>query len=285
MNKILVPTDFSELSQQALDFAVDMARYAVAEVQAVHFVQVATEEVTLVTADTAVVGTTEESLYNIQLMRTNKQKLDKIVAKYEESGVTVTAELAGGGFLNGIKHFTKKYDTSMVIMGTSGEQNIEEFFSGNHTEQLIEHLGIPVISMKQPVLYGKVRDIMLAVDLKEQYSPSALRKMKDALLNFNAKIHFVSVIKPDDKDKSSHHKQLELLAQRMHLTEAELHMIEAENVEQALKDYAVKAGAGTIAVLSEAKSGLWRFIQSSLAMHLSKDFDIPIMTLNKRFYE
>ncbi|MDW3193976.1 MAG: universal stress protein [Cytophagales bacterium] len=285
MNTILVPTDFSDLSNNALEFAVEMARYAVADVQAVHFVEILHEEATLVTADTAVVGTTDETLFNIQLMRSNKNKLQEITNRFENDSVKVKADLAGNGFLKGIQEFVRQNEVSAILIGTTGEQNLQEFFSGNHTEQLIEHLDIPVISIQKKEHFNEIKKVVMAFDVvHEYYSPSALVKMKDALLNFNARIQMVTVIE-DPKNRDFAQEALEELRRRMQLNEATLHVLENTDVEGTLKNYVKEQNASAIALLTEAKSGLWRFVQGSLATHVTKDFDIPVLTLNKKHFE
>lgn len=285
MNTILVPTDFSDLSNNALDFAVELARYAVADVQAVHFVEILHEEATLVTADTAVVGTTDETLFNIQLMRSNKNKLREITDRFENDSVKVKADLAGNGFLKGIQEFVRQNEVSAILIGTTGEQNLQEFFSGNHTEQLIEHLDIPVISIQKKEHFNEIKKVVMAFDVvHENYSNSALVKMKDALLNFNARIQMVTVIE-DPKNRDFAQEALEELRRRMQLNEATLHVLENTDVEGTLKNYVKEQNAGAIALLTEAKSGLWRFVQDSLATHVTKDFDIPVLTLNKKYFE
>ncbi len=285
MNTILVPTDFSELSENALDFAVELARYAVADVQAVHFVEILHEENTLVTADTAVVGTTDETLFNIQVMRSNKNKLQEIKDRFESDSVAVKADLAGGGFLNGIQEFIRKNEVSAVVIGTTGEQNLQEFFSGNHTEQLFEHLDVPVISLQKKEHFNQIKEIIVAFDVNDEfYSPAALTKMKDALLNFNAHINMVTVVSDEVKSETSL-EALKDIKRRMQLNEAAVEVLVNNHVENALRTYVKDKNAGAIALLTEAKSGLWRFVQDSLATHVTKDFDIPVLTLNKKYFE
>ena len=285
MNHILVPTDFSELSDQAMEFAVAMARYAVADVQVTHFVDMIKEEATLVTADTAIVGTTDETLFNIQLMRSNQQKLKEIMAHFADDSVTVGANLAGGGFLGGIKHYVKQHNVGAIVIGTTGKQNIEEFFSGNHTEQLIEHLDVPVISVQKAENFNEIKNVILALEVRhEHYTPAALERMKDAILNFNARIHMVSVV-PDESHSEDALEQLSHIRRRMQLGEATVEVVVGKEVEAALHNHVNKINADAIAILTEAKSGLWRFVQHSLATHITKDFTIPVLTLNKKFFD
>lgn len=285
MNTILVPTDFSKLSENALDFAVELARYAVTDVQAVHFVEILHEENTLVTADTAVVGTTDETLFNIQMMRSNKNKLQEIKDRFKSDGVNVKADLAGGGFLKGVQEFVRKNEVSAVVIGTTGEQNLQEFFTGNHTEQLFEHLDVPIISLQKREHFNQIKEVIAAFDVtNEYYSPAALAKMKDTLLNFNAHVNMVTVVTDEAKRQSSL-DALKDIRRRMQLNEATVEVLVDVNVEQALRTFVQDKNAGALGLLTEAKSGLWRFVQDSLAAHVTKDFDIPVLTLNKKYYE
>lgn len=286
MKRILVPTDFSEVSQHALNFAVDLARFNGAEVHVIHFVEIATEDITLVTADTQVVGTTEESLYNVQLMRSNKRKLEEISATLTEDNLTVEAHMSGGGFSKGLPHYVKKYGVDMVVIGTSGEENLQEFFSGNHTEQLIEHVNVPIVSLQFPTKFSDIKRIVLAVDsINEQYSPSVITKMSEVLSGFNAEVVMVDVIDAKDSVVAEADRRLKEIGEEFGLVDDQVHILRSKEVVQGLHEFTNDVNAQMVAVLSAARGGLFRFIQHSLATSLTKDADYPILTLNKRFYE
>ena len=283
MKKILVPTDFTKLSENALDFAIDLAKATGAQIDLVHFVDIPVEEVTFVTGDSHGEGTTKETLYDIQLMRANKKKLEAQAASRAENNVKIHMELAGSGFLHGSQKYIEKYGGDLVIVGTTGEESVQEFFTGNHTEQLIQHLGVPVISMKEKVDYEHLTDIVLGIDLVgEKYPSSAMPLIKSVAESFGAKIHLVNIVKPGEMGLKSLQVGLENFAKDAGFTNYAVSVVEYKNDLDGLLYFAEKIGSGLIAIVSDARPGVFRFFQDSFATEITKLSDLPVMVLNKR---
>lgn len=282
MKKILVPTDFSELSSHALNFAYDIAKFSGAQIELIHFIDLPLDAELLVSGDTQLVETSEDTLYNLQLVRANNEKLKKSI-EHLGNEVKIHTGLGSSGFLRGTQKYAKKFECDLVIIATTGEESAQEFFSGNHTEQLIEHLNIPVISLKEHVEFDSLTDITLAIDLLgEKYPGASLPMIKAVAESFDAKVHVVNVVKPGEASLKKIHDGLDEFAQAAKLSNYEISVVEYKDDMEGLLYYAEKIDAGLIAIISDARSGIFRFFQDSFATELTKKSDIPVMVLNKR---
>ncbi len=282
MKKILVPTDFSDLSNHALQFAHDIALFSGSEIDLIHFIDLPLDSELLVSGDTQLVETSEETLYNIQLVKASQNKLKEQIA-HLNGAVKVNTGLGSSGFQHGTQKYVKKYDIDLVIIGTTGEESVQEFFTGNHTEQLIEHLNIPVISLKERVQYNKVTDIALAIDLiGEKYPGTSLPMIKSVAECFDAKVHVVNIVSPGEIGMKKLHDQLNQFARDAKLSNYEISVVEYEDDMDGLLYFAEKIDAGLIALISDARPGIFRFFQDSFATEVTKKSDIPVMVLNKR---
>ncbi len=282
MKRILVPTDFSKLSEQAVDYAIFIAKQIGGSVQVVHFVDIPTEEVTLVTGDTQVVETTEETLYNIQLMQSNKYKLEKIADKSTKA-VPISADIYGNGFLKGTKKYVDFFDIDLIVIGTTGEESIQEYFSGNHTEQLIETVGVPIVSIKGPIEQTPIKEIVLGVDLvDEEYEEEVYPVLKDIFDSFGARVHLVNVVRDSEPGQPTLAMSLDAFARKIGLKNYEVSILQNPSDEEGLEYYASHVNADMVALISDARTGIFRFTQLSFASHLSKTIDLPLLSLNQR---
>lgn len=281
MKKILVPTDFSKLSNHAVDFAAHLAKPSKAEVVIIHFEDLPLGDTSLhLTGDAAKGGFNEDSLFSAQLFRANKNKLTELSRKYTSDQVTVTGLQMGGGFLKGIAHYLKKNEVDLIVIGTTGEESIQEFFTGNHTEQLIENLTIPVISVQQEV-DKKIEDVVLGLDLiDEKYSMKAFSMIRKIMRSLDARLHIVNVI--DTELPNNLLYDLNKTAKIVGLKNYTVDTIKSKNENQALMDFADGLRAGMIITLTEARSGLYRFFQHSFATKMTQTSEIPVLTINKR---
>ncbi len=281
MKTILVPTDFSKLSRYALAFAVHLAKKLESKVSVVHLEEIPMKDTELhLTGEANAGGISDDSLYSAQLFRANERKLADLTSGYSDNEVEVSGQQLGGGFLKGIQHFLDNNEVDLVVMGTTGEESIQEFFTGNHTEQLIENLDVPVLSIQHDS-DKEIKDIVLGLDLvDENYPMRAFDLVKVLTDGLDARLHIVDVIKSE-----KHHSLIEdlnKLAKIVGLENYLIDVIEDKNTNEALLSYAEEIDAGLIITISEARSGLYRFFQHSFSTRLTKNSSIPILTINKR---
>jgi nucleotide-binding universal stress UspA family protein len=284
MKKILVPTDFSDLSELAIDFATEMAHNAIAEVEIVHFMNFPLDVELKVSGDTHVGSTSENDLYNLQLMQANKQKIAELNNRFKDNKIKVTGQIHGGGFLKGIEHYVKNNEIDIVVMATSGEESIQEFFTGNHAEQLIEHLNIPVITLREKMSIKDIKHVILALDVQDEpYQPWKMLHLTKRILDcFKAKIHLVNVIPHGYAFKEEIRIKLGDVAEELGLEKYEVDVIEHRDDFSGLVQYAEKIDARLICVFTHARPGINRFFQHSFAKDLTRVADLPVMVLNKR---
>ncbi len=282
MKKILVPTDFSKLSHHALDFAVQIAKPLGAQVTLLHLEEVPLGDLSLHLSGDASgsqFSITDDSLFNAQLFRANNRKIKDLVEEFSSDEVEITGRQFGGGFLNGIQHYIEKNGTDLVVIGTTGEESIQELFSGNHTEQLIENLSVPVISL-QDQQYHKIEDIVLGLDVEDQeYTKSVFNIVKDIVQPLEARLHIIDITKTYQTELVN---KLDEIAKFSGLSNYLIDVVEDNKKSEALLDYAEGTDAGLIVVISEAQGGLYRFFRNSFATKLTKKSTIPVLTINKK---
>ena len=281
MKNILVPTDFSKLSHHALDLAVQLAKPIGAQITLLHLEEVPLGDLSLhLTGEAKGSELTDDALYNAQLFRANNLKIFDLVEEFSSEGVEITGTQYGGGFLTGIQHYVKKNGTDLVVIGTTGEESIQEFFSGNHTEQLIEHLDVPVLSV-QDKQYHKIEDIVLGLDIEDQnYTKSVFDLVKKVVDPLKARLHIIDIAKTYD---AALENKLDEIAKFSGLSNYLIDVVEDKKANEALLDYAEGTDAGLIVVITEAQGGLSRFFQHSFAAKLTKKSSIPVLTINKKY--
>lgn len=281
MKKIIVPTDFSKLSHHALDFAVRLAKPLNASITLLHLEEVPLGDLSLHLSGDASMGTmlSDDALYNAQLFRANNRKIKGLVDEFSDREVQIEGRQFGGGFVQGMQQYIAKNGGDLVIIGTTGEESIQEFFSGNHTEQLIENINTPVISIHDQQFHP-IEDVVLGLDIEdERYTKQVLETVKQLVEPLNASLHIVDITK--SKNNPNLMDQLNKTAKIAGLTNYLVDVIEDSNSSQALMEYAKGTDAGMIVILSEAKGGINRFINPSFAARLTKDSNIPILTIRK----
>ena len=281
MKNILVPTDLSDLAENGLKVAVDIAKRGHAKIYLVNFVKHPFGRTFTATGDIYTKYADEENLFTVQLIRKHKEELNELVEKYKEESFQIEAMVYDEDLDDGIDPFVEKYNIDLIVMGTTGHETFDEKFTGNHVEQVIEEADCPVLSVREDYRLQDMHHIVLGWDLDEdkKYSKaiSYVNELSDVL---KARLDVVYVVSPGTKDKEKIGEELKRAASEHKLTNFNIHIVENDDTEDGLLNYAHKVQAGMIVMLTNAKSGMARFFTHSSTEDMSRESDIPVFTVN-----
>lgn len=135
---ILVPTDFSENAEQALDYACALASKLGSTIRLVHAVP--TPPTTLQ------VALSEDVL--VKLVREHSEALEKLaeprraVASFGEASVEV------GDPRDTIVRTAKELGADLIVMGTHGRRGLSRVVMGSVAEDVIRHAACPVLTVR-----------------------------------------------------------------------------------------------------------------------------------------
>lgn len=171
LEKILVPTDFSEHAQGALEAATSLARAFGASIHLLHVVQMPVLPTLPETAPVVPVGFWQE-LREHALRNLEKQK-----AKLEGAGLRCQVEVIEDipGFA--IAAAAERARADLIVMGSRGLTGLKHVVLGSVAERTVRSAACPVLTVKQG---GELRlhRILIAMD----FSPAAHRALELAVL-------------------------------------------------------------------------------------------------------
>jgi nucleotide-binding universal stress UspA family protein len=144
IHRILVPVDFSEHSQRALDEAVGLAKKFGAEIHLLHCYQLYP------------VGAVPP--YDVvmpeDLERTIREGARKLLAEWgrkaADRGVSVTEHLAVGPPSSSIAELAERLGVDLIVIGTRGLTGLKHVLLGSVAERTIRIAPCPVLSVKHP---------------------------------------------------------------------------------------------------------------------------------------
>jgi nucleotide-binding universal stress UspA family protein len=138
--KILVPTDFSEPSNAALEYAVALAEKLGASVHLVHAF-----ELPIVGFPDGTLTITAEMASRI--IDAAQKALDELVKKYAARSFTVTSSLEQADPRDGVLAAAKKVGADLIVMGTHGRRGISRALIGSVAEGVVRRSPIPVLTV------------------------------------------------------------------------------------------------------------------------------------------
>jgi len=140
---ILVPVDFSEASERALVYALDLAKSTGGTVHVMH----AFELPIIGFPDGTLVATAEMAA---KIVDSAQSSLSALVAKYESTSVPLTAALKQADPRAAILAVAKELDAELVVMGTHGRRGLAHALIGSVAESVVRTSTIPVLTLREP---------------------------------------------------------------------------------------------------------------------------------------
>jgi len=144
VKRLLVPTDFSEHSEQAATYAVELARrWDAEEVHCVHVSDIPAD--LLATSAYYMTGPSEEFVE--QVRQQGRRGLDEFVRK-NLSGVPVTiAFLEGRPFVE-IVRYARDRQIDLIVIATHGRTGLQHALFGSVAEKVIRKAPCPVLVVR-----------------------------------------------------------------------------------------------------------------------------------------
>lgn len=144
LTRILVPTDFSKFSLQALDDAVDLGKQSAARILVLHCL----EPVYFAsTADMYGPGMNVSMLIEEQ-RRSAQQQLARIKRDLEKRRVAVQTLIESGPAAFAIIDTAKRQRVDLIVMSTHGRSGLSHLFMGSVAERVVRGASCPVLTVR-----------------------------------------------------------------------------------------------------------------------------------------
>jgi len=273
MNKILVPTDFSNEAENALKVAAQIAKKFDSEIFLLHMLELPLDLIDPSRPNNS--GDLPEAIFFMKLAH---QRFTNVMRKDYLKGIKVHETVEFHEAFDGIMEISKKYECDVIIMGSSGANGLKEIFIGSNTEKVVRHSEIPVLVIKKEIPIFKVDKFVFATDLDTETIPTFNQAINFAH-KLNAKVELVMVNTPG-KFITTRDIDLKLETYTDGIDNDDYHfsVYNDVSVETGISNYAQKIDADLIGISTHGRQGLAHFINGSLSEDLVNHSQKPIVT-------
>jgi nucleotide-binding universal stress UspA family protein len=261
MQTIIAPTDFSDISLNAVNYAADMA-----VALNVHLLILHAEELPLTlkfSSGPHYEENTNEKLYNLkkELIATTKNK------------IKISSKQVPGIIENELIKMCEYKNPLAVVMATHGASLQKLLFIGSITVYLSRNLKYPVIVVPEGKNFKPVHKILLATDLKN-INDLPVEKIISIVTGFNATLDIVHVNKTGEKINDS---SVEVWALNTYLKNLNplFHSINNDNVQQGILHFAEKHSIDMILTFPKKHS----FFHKSESKQFIFNSPVTVMTI------
>jgi nucleotide-binding universal stress UspA family protein len=275
MKTIIIPTDFSPIATNAMNYGVDMAKAINANIILVHVYQV---PVSMTDVPVVVVSVDE-------LKKEAEERLADLKASVEHitSGkLKIYTEARLGDVVDELEDLCNKIKPIAVVMGTKGASGIERAMFGSVTLTAIRHLNWPVICVPPGKEFGQgIRKIGFACDFKKVVETTPIHLIKDFIKEFNAELHVLNVDYENRRFKPETPEQSLMLHTMLEDANPSYHFIEQKDIEDGINEFAEKNNLDLIIAIPKKHKLLEGIFKPSSTKQLVFESHIPVMCVHE----
>lgn len=267
MKKILVPTDFTPLSEHALSFACQIAlqmKY----------------EIFLLSVQS--LPANDDANMAIELIKTiqeaSEEKLNIAADKTREAhkGVHLTTHFAFGIPAMTVKEFLESGEFDLVVMGTKGSHGVDRLLFGSVAESVSKHSPCPVIIVHADTVYKPVKHIAVPIDINYKFGEShhVIHKIVELAEVFKAELSWFYV------NTNKDHKQDDIYYMLEAGKKIDIEIINAPTVEKGIATYCDASANDLLIIIKRDYSLVQQLFQRNIFAEILQKQSLPIMVVH-----
>lgn len=144
LKRILVPTDFSEISLQALEYAIELGKPFKASIVLLH----ASEPIYFATPGTLYAPSGNVVMLLREQRRIAQEHLAHLARALEKRRIPIQTMLASGSPHQVIVGAAKKVGADLIVMSTHGRGGFSHLFMGSVAEKVVRSASCPVLTVR-----------------------------------------------------------------------------------------------------------------------------------------
>jgi nucleotide-binding universal stress UspA family protein len=277
VTQILVPTDFSKGSQNALRHALTLADRLRVPIKVLHVVLPQTElmDVPVMTA---------------QLTREQVESAKEVVKSHIDGTLTqvlqlinnppnVTSEVVIGFPVGAILQAAELEDTTLIVMGSKGERGALERIFGSTTSGVVGKSKIDVMVIPEEAGHNQYKKVMYATDLSEADPFEIWRSVEMLKLN-DAHLHVTHFYRNGDQKMANKMEELKgFFADRTPTLSIQFHNLPCDDLEDDMEEFIETYDIDLLVMYQKHRSFVERIFHHSRTKEMAYETEVPLLII------
>ncbi|EDP70424.1 universal stress protein [Flavobacteriales bacterium ALC-1] len=195
---ILLPTDFSENSWNAIKYALELFSATKCDFYLLHinkFENIAPGDSSYVPSIDAI-----EDIYTKPAKKRLRELLKRVSLNLSHNENHKFYTLSDYNFfLESIRKHVQNKNISMIVMGTKGATGLKKYIVGSNTADVITKVKCTTLAVPENAEYSALNEIAFPTDYALSYDINILQPFTDILNTFKANLRIIHTLKKDTK--------------------------------------------------------------------------------------
>jgi nucleotide-binding universal stress UspA family protein len=276
MKKILFPTDFSEVANNAFIHALEFAKIVNGELLLLH-----TFELPIV--DNQFIP---DNYYNIfdslqlaqfDMFKEEIPKLREVAKKRNLDDIKLSHKLMDGDLIYAIKKVVIEENIDFIVMGTSGATGWEAFFIGSNTGAVVSAVTVPVLSVPIEAKFEKIKTIGFTTRFRDKDKEPLREVIKIAEKTFaTIKCLYVKTSKSDVPEVVINQWKAEFKNEPVQFS-----IVSSDLVKETILDFATHKNIDILAMITHKRNFFSELFRPSLTQKLANISIVPVLAMHE----
>lgn len=276
MLNILIPTDFSDNSWNAIQYSLQLFKDLKCKFILLHSVTPSSftwENVQSNAAETdAMFYMEKKSRSQLNLM------IQNITTAFNNPKHTFTSKSSFNTITREIDEIFKSTAMDMIVMGTKGASGLQRVLFGSNTIHVIENAKCPVLAIPEDFSFTAPKQILFPTDFEVQFQREQLKVIIDIAELFGAKLNILHV------------KQQKLLNKDQHLNKKKMEDIfksliysiyeqQAQEIQGAIEAFQMEVPVDILVMVKNKHTFLENLFFKPIINHIGFHLNIPFLVI------
>jgi nucleotide-binding universal stress UspA family protein len=281
MKSILLPTDFSDNSWNAIQYALNFFENSNCHFYVLHVIKLNN----LSAIDSPFIASSEavEEIY----IKPSKKQLRKLLKRISEEFpqnnkhkfYTITDY---NFFIESIRNQVQEKNIDMIVMGTKGASGLKKFIIGSNTADVITKVPCTTLVVPENAKFNNITEIAFPTDLSISYQIQTLQPISEVLEEFNSFLRILHISKKKEDLNIDQQKYKELLQDYFMNNDYSFHFLTNDNIEDAVQCFVQSRDTDLIAMVAKNLNYFQRILFMPTVEEISYHTDVPFLVLHEQ---
>lgn len=276
MKKILVPTDFSENSLNAIRYAVQLFKN-----ESCNFILLNTYTPIIYQVEYMEVGAAQYGL--LDAMKDASQKglestQAKIEAEFKNPNHTFSQISAFNMLVSEIEQLYENQVMDMIVMGTQGASGLKEVLFGSNMIHVLKSVKCPLLAIPSGFSFEEPHEILFPSDYEIDFKESHINIIQKLASFYHSRVNVLHVSNADELTSAQemHQKQLEVfLKDTSHL----FHLVHDHDIASAITEFQSTSRINLLVMLNNKHSFFENLFFGSKVKKIGLHLNIPFLII------
>jgi nucleotide-binding universal stress UspA family protein len=279
MKNILIPTDFSENSWNAVRYALELYK---GEDCTFHLLNTYTP---IIPNSRFMASSFQPGLLDAGSLDNSKKGLSDLLKRIQKTHKNTNHHFKTIASFNllvdEIKDIIDRESVDLVVTGTKGATGLDEIFMGSNTVRIIKAIrNCPVLTIPLKFKYVQPKEVVFATDFKRYYSKSELAPLMELAKSFKASIRIVYVQEGIKALTEIQQFNLNMLRKYFKDIEYYVHTVSERNsVSNTLEVFADELEIHLLAMLNYQHSYVERITREPVVKRMAFHTQVPLLVI------